>query len=158
MSGDDKKVKHLQENKKVVESFIELAWNKGRFNLARNLVRRDFKYHASLVNQTFGYDTAMQVIQMIRQSMDDFEVILEEIVAEGDKVVTQSSFCGVLVKPMLGFKPTPNVVNLTAMSFWEMKKGEVQSVSTLLDTAELMRQMPHETKDLTVDMTDLTSK
>lgn len=147
--------KSLDENKKVAEQFIELTWNQGRFNLARNLVRRDFNYHVSLMNQTFGYDMAAQVIQMIRNSMEDFEVMVEDVIAEGDRVVTQSSFCGTLVKPMFGFQPSKNVVTFAAVSFWQIKKGQIQSLSTLLDTAELMRQMHHEGKELELDLAEL---
>ncbi len=155
MSSEHDKNKSLEENKKIAEKFIELTWNQGRFNLARNLVRRDFKYHASLLNQTFEYDMAAQIIQMVRHSMEDFEVMVEDIVAEGDKVVTQSSFCGTLVKPMFGFQPSTNVVTFAAVSFWQFKKGQIQSLSTLLDTAELMRQMHHEGKDLELDLAEL---
>lgn len=157
MSNEINNNKCLEENKKLVEKFIELTWNQGRFNLARNLVRRDFNYQVSLLNRTFGYDLAAQVIQMIRNSMEDFEVMVEDVIAEGDKVVTQSSFCGTLVKPMFGFQPSKNVVTFSAVSFWQIKKGQVQSLNTLLDTAELMRQMHHETKDLELDLAELES-
>lgn len=155
MSSDINNNKRLEENRKSVEKFIELTWNQGRFNLARNLVRRDFNYYVSLMNQTFGYDVAAQVIRTIRNSMEDFEVVTEDIVAEGDKVVTQSSFCGTLVKPMFGFQPNSNVVTFAAVSFWQFKKGQIQSLSTLLDTAELMRQMHHEGKELELDFVEL---
>ena len=155
MSSEINNNKCLEENKKLAEKFIGLTWNQGRFNLARNLVRRDFHYHISLMNQTYGYDMAAQVIQMIRNSMEDFEVTVEEVIAEGDKVVTQSSFCGTLVKPMFGFQPSKNVVTFAAVSFWQFKKGQVQNLSTLLDTAELMRQMHHEGKGLELDLTAL---
>jgi len=155
MSSEIDNKNSLEENKKLATKFIELTWNQGRFNLARNLVRRDFNYHASLLNQTFGYDMAAQVIQMVRHSMEDFEVMIEDVIAEGDRVVTQSSFCGTLVKPMFGFQPSSNVVTFAAVSFWKIKKGQVQSLSTLLDTAELMRQMHHEGKDLKLDLAEL---
>jgi len=147
--------KSLEENKKLVEKFIELTWNQGHFNLARNLVRRDFKYHASLLNQTFEYEMAAQIMQHVRSSMEDFEVMTEEVIAEDDRVVTQSSFCGTLIKPMFGFKPSSNVVTFAAVSFWKIKKGQVQSLSTLLDTAELMRQMHHEGEHLELDLAEL---
>lgn len=155
MNDKNNKNNSLEENKALAEKFIELTWNKGRFNLAGHLVRRDFKYHISLLNQTFEYDLAVKIIQMIRSSMEDFEVSLEDIIAEGDKVVTQSSFCGTLIKPMLGFKPSSNIVTFSAVSFWQMKKGKVQSLSTLLDTAELMRQMTHESNDFELDIEEL---
>ncbi len=155
MSSDIDKNNGLDQNKKLVENFIEFTWNQGRFHLAKNFVRRDFKYHVSLLNQTFEYDMAALVIQNVRNSMDDFEVMLEEIVAEGDRVVTQSSFCGTLVKPMFGFTPSSNVVTFSAVSFWQIKKGQIQSLNTLLDTAELVRQMNHESKNLELDMSAL---
>ncbi|NRA23481.1 MAG: ester cyclase [Oleispira sp.] len=155
MSSEIDKNNYLAQNKKLAEQFIELAWNQGHFNLARNLVRRDFKYQASLFNRTFEYDIAAQIIQHIRHSMDDFEVMIEEVVAEGDQVVTQSSFCGTLIKPLFGFQPSSNLVTFAAISFWKIKKGQIQSLSTLLDTAELMRQMHHEDKDLELDLTVL---
>lgn len=155
MSSETDNNKRLEENKKLAEQFIELTWNQGRFNLARNLVRRDFNYHVSLMNQTLGYDMAAQIIQMIRHSMEDFQVVVEEVIAEGDSVVTQSSFCGTLVRPMFGFQPSSNVVTFAAVSFWKFKKGQVLSLSTLLDTAELMRQMHHEGKELEIDLAEL---
>ncbi|MGK0247374.1 MAG: steroid delta-isomerase-like uncharacterized protein [Oleispira sp.] len=145
----------LEQNKKLVERFIEFTWNQGRFHLARNFVRRDFKYNLSLFSQTFEYDKASLVIQLVRNSMDDFEVMLEDVVAEGDRIVTQSLFCGTLVKPLFGFIPSANVVTFSAVSFWEIKKGQIYSLNTLLDVGELMRQMNHENKSLELDLTAL---
>lgn len=152
MNDVNNKNNSLEENKILAQRFIELTWNKGRFNLAEQMVRRDFTYHVSAINQTLEYEAAMKIIEMIRSSMEDFEVSLEESVAEGDKVVTQSSFCGTLIKPILGFLPSSNIVTFSAVSFWQMKKGKVQSISTLLDTAELMRQVKHEGSNLEFDV------
>lgn len=157
MSSEIEKNNNLENNKHLVEKFIELTWNQGRFNLARNLVRRDFNYHANLVNRTLDYDMTALLIQQIRQSMEDFEVIIEDVVAEGGKVITQSLFCGTLIKPMFGFQPTKNVVNFAAVSFWEIKKGHIHSLNTILDTAELTRQMNYEGKRLELDLTGLES-
>lgn len=155
MSELNNKNNNLEQNKKLVETFISLTWNQGRFNLAKSLIRRDFKYHVSSLNQTFDYDIAALIMGNIRSSMEDFEVMIEDIVAEGDRVVTQSSFCGTLVKPMFGFSPSANIITFSAISFWKIKKGHVQELSTLLDTAELMRQMQHENKSLELDFAKL---
>jgi steroid delta-isomerase-like uncharacterized protein len=155
MPSDTDKNNSLEQNKKLVEKFIEFTWNQGRFHLARNFVRRDFKYNLSLFNQTLEYDSAALVMQNVRNSMDDFEVMLEDVVAEGDRIVTQSLFCGTLVKPMFGFVPSANVVTFSAVSFWEIKKGQIHSLNTLLDITELMRQMNHENKSLELDLTAL---
>ena len=155
MSNENDNNKRLEENKKLAEKFIELTWNKGRFNLAGKMVRRDFTYHVSLMNQTSCYDGAAKVIQTIRDSMEDFEVMVESAVAEDDQVVTQSSFCGTLAKPMFGFQPSDKVVTFAAVSFWQFKSGKLQSLHTLLDLAELIRQMRHEGKNLELNIAEL---
>ncbi|MGK0404704.1 MAG: putative ester cyclase [Oleispira sp.] len=79
------------------------------------------------------------VMQNVRHSMADFEIVLGDIVAEGDHIVTQSLFFGTLVKPMFGCMPSANVVTFSAVSFWEIKKGQIHSLNTLLDIAALVR-------------------
>ena len=155
MSNENDNNKRLVKNKKLAEKFIELTWNQGKFNLAGSMVRRDFTYHLSLVNQTLSYDIAVQVIQTVREAMDDFEVMVEESIAEGNRVVTQSSFYGTLIKPIFGFSPSDKVVTFTTVSFWQFKKGQLQSLNTLLDIAELMNQVRREEKNLELDIAEL---
>jgi len=155
MSNENDNNKRLEENKRLAEKFIELTWNQGKFHLAGSMVRRDFKYHVSLVDQTLNYDIAVQVIRTVREAMDDFEVMVEESIAEGNRVVTQSSFYGTLVKPIFGFLPSDKVVTFTTVSFWQFRKGQLQSLNTLLDVAELMRQMRREGKNLELNISEL---
>jgi predicted ester cyclase len=54
--------------------------------------------------------------------MDDLDVMLKNVVAEGDRIVTQSLFCGTLIKPIFDFISNANVVKFSAVSFWEIKR------------------------------------
>jgi hypothetical protein len=56
---------------------------------------------------------------------------------------------------MFGFQPSDKVVTFAAVSFWQFKKGQLQSLNTLLDLSELMRQMSHEGKTLELDLSEL---
>jgi steroid delta-isomerase-like uncharacterized protein len=155
MSNENDNNKDVEENKNLAKKFIELTWNQGRFNIAGSMVRRDFGYTLSLMNQTSSYDGLVKVIQTIRDSMEDFEVMIESCIAESDQVVTQSSFCGALIKPMLGFQPSDKVVTFAAVSFWQFKKGRLQSLHTQLDLADLIRQMRNEGKNLELNISEL---
>ena len=131
----------LDSNKKLVHNFVELTWNQGRFNLARSLVARDFTYYASMVNMPLGLDGMETLIQTIRNSMDDFSIGVEEVVCEGNLVVTQSTFSGTLVRPLMGFEPVDKVIALHAATFWQVRHGMIQSGNSLLDTADLFHQV-----------------
>jgi predicted ester cyclase len=87
--------------------------------------------------------------------MDNFDVMLRDVVAEGDRIVTQSLFCGTLIKPIFGFISSANVVTFSAVSFWEIKKGQIHSQNTLLDIVEMMRQMNYANKSLELDLSAL---
>ena len=75
------------------------------------------------------------LIQQIRTAMEDFTIAVEEIVCEGNQVVTQSTFSGTLVQPLLGFEPVDKMIVLQAATFWKIRHGQIQSGISLLDTA-----------------------
>lgn len=131
----------VENNKKLVRNFIELTWNQGRFNLARSLLARDFTYYASMINVPMDIERMGGLIAKIRDCMDDFSISVEDIVCEGNLVVTQSTFGGTLVKPLMGFQPVDKMVALHAATFWEVKNGQIHSGNSLLDTGDLFLQV-----------------
>ena len=66
---------------------------------------------------------------------------IEEIMAEGDRVITISTFSGSFQKPLFGFPPNNKVIGFSAVSTWEIRRGRVCSQNTLVDLAGLQRQM-----------------
>jgi steroid delta-isomerase-like uncharacterized protein len=130
----------LENNKKLICQFIELTWNQAHFNLARSLVAPEFTYHASMINQPMTLEGMSTLVNIIRDAMEDFTISVDEVVAEGNLVVTQSTFAGTLVKPLMGFEPTDRMVALSAATFWKFRQGVVQSGNSILDTADLVHQ------------------
>jgi len=130
-----------ESNKKLINNFIELTWNQGRFHLARSLLSRDFTYYASTIDGPMGIEAMEALIAQIRTCMDDFSISVEDVVAEGNLVVTQSTFSGTLVKPMMGFYPVDKMVALHAATFWKIRHGQIVEGNSLLDTADLFQQV-----------------
>jgi steroid delta-isomerase-like uncharacterized protein len=130
----------LEDNKRVVRQFIELTWNQGRHHLAGNLASSQFTYQASMIETPMGLLAMGELIDSIRHVMADFAVLVDDMIAEGNQVVSQSTFTGSLRQPFMGFEPTDRIVALNAVTFWTVRRGVVQSAHSLLDTAELMHQ------------------
>ena len=130
----------LENNKKLIRQFIELTWNQGRFNLAKSLAAPEFTYHASMIDTPMTLENMGVVVGTIRDAFDDFTIAVDELIAEGNQVVSQSTFSGTLTKPFMGFEPTDRVLALNAVSFWKVRQGVIQSGHSLLDTADLMHQ------------------
>jgi steroid delta-isomerase-like uncharacterized protein len=128
-------------NKRLVRHFIDLTWNQGRYNIAKSLLRRDFTYQASMIDEPMNFDGMVTLINSIKAAMEDFSVSVEEILAEGDRVVTQSTFSGTLMRPLLGFAPSDRLLSLTAVTFWSIAHGRIVDAQSQLDIAELTRHI-----------------
>jgi len=130
-----------ERHKRLVKNFIELTWNQGHFNLAKSLLARDFNYHASMVDMPMDLNGMETLITTVRDAMDDFYISVEEVLCQGNLVVTQSTFGGTLSKPLMGFEPVDKMIALNAATFWEIRHNTIVSGNSLLDTADLFKQV-----------------
>jgi predicted ester cyclase len=49
--------------------------------------------------------------------MPDVQVVIEECIAEGNKVMTWSTLIGTIQKPAFGYPPSDKVVSISVMAF-----------------------------------------
>ncbi|QNH07693.1 ester cyclase [Pseudomonas sp. B11D7D] len=132
----------LDDRKKVVCQHIDLTWNKGRLALAEQLHSRDFLYKSSFIGRPLGSAGFSQMVQDIRHAMPDLQIVIEECVAEGYKVVTWSTLIGTIQKPALGYPPSDKVLSISAMAFWTLNPGnEIQEICTMFDMESFRAQL-----------------
>ena len=82
------------ENKALIEKHIDLSWNKGKYGLLQQIVAKGFRYQTTFKDDFKGFNDYVEYVEDIRRSVPDLEVTIEEIMAEEDKVITFSTFCG----------------------------------------------------------------
>jgi len=139
----------LDDRKKVVCQHIDLAWNKGRLALAEQLHSRDFLYKSSFVGRPLDSAGFARIVQDIRSAMPDLQVVVEECIAEGYKVVTWSTLIGTIQKPALGYPPSDKVLSISAMALWTLTPGnEIQEICTMFDMESFRAQLGLQTRPL----------
>jgi|SRR3990167_616506 len=137
----------LDDRKKLVRQHIDLSWNKGYLALVEQLHSKDFLYKSSFVGHPLGSAAFVQMIQDIRQAMPDLQVVIEECIAEGAKVVTWSTLIGTIEKPALGYPPSDKVLSISAMAFWTLSpSNEIQEICTVFDMESFRSQLGLETR------------
>ncbi|WP_447593036.1 ketosteroid isomerase-related protein [Aquipseudomonas campi] len=137
----------LDEMKKRVRQHIDLTWNKGRMSLAEQLHTSDFLYKSAFIGHPLGSAGFSNLVQEIRTAMPDLEVVLEECIAEGFKVVTWSTLIGTIQKPALGYPPSDKILSISAMAFWTLTPaGEIQEICTMFDMESFRAQLGLETR------------
>lgn len=132
----------LDDRKKLVRHHIDLAWNKGRMALVEQLHSKDFLYKSSFVGRPLTGPGFVQMVQDIRQAMPDLQVVIEECIAEGNKVVTWSTLIGTIQKPALGYPPSDKILSISAMAFWTFNPAnEIQEICTMFDMESFRAQL-----------------
>ncbi|MDK2779491.1 MAG: ester cyclase [Pseudomonadota bacterium] len=128
-------------NKQLVKHAVQLSWNTGRFNLLKHLICPDFVYHTSFAEGFMDFDGFAAYISKIRHAIPDLEVSIEEIMAEGDKVISVSTFSGTFEHEVFGYQPNQRIISFGGVSTWTIRRGKIASQNTLVDISELQRQL-----------------
>ncbi|WP_312679803.1 ketosteroid isomerase-related protein [Stutzerimonas nitrititolerans] len=137
----------LERNKKLTRKHIDLTWNRGHMALAEQLHSKDFLYKSSFVGRPLGSAGFLAMIEEIRTAMPDLEVVVEECLAEADKVVTWSTLIGTIQKPALGYSPSDKVLSISAMAFWTLTPtGQVREICTMFDMESFRAQLGMDTR------------
>lgn len=129
------------ENKALVEKHIDLSWNKGKYGLLQKIVGKNFQYQTTFTDGFRDFEGYVQYVEDIRTAVPDLEVIIEEIMAEDNKVITFSTFCGSFNKPLFGMPANEKVIAFSAASVWIIHRGKIIEQTTMVDLAGLQKQL-----------------
>jgi len=115
--------------------------------LAEQLHSKDFLYKSSFVGRPLGSAGFLAMVEEIRTAMPDLEVVVEECLAEADKVVTWSTLIGTIQKPALGYSPSDKVLSISAMAFWTLTPtGQIREICTMFDMESFRAQLGMDTR------------
>ena len=78
----------LEQNKVVVKRYWDGKWNKRRPSILDELQTPDVVYHSPTLSIN-GIEEYKQAYSSYRFAFQDTEIVVEDIVAEDDKVVTR---------------------------------------------------------------------
>lgn len=130
----------LEENKNIVSSHLDLAWNQGDFDALEPHIASGFFYKTSFSEDFMDKNGYFGFISQMRTAVPDLRVELEEVLAEGNRVMSYVSFIGTVEHDLFDIKPSDRIITFPAISLWEMRKGSITNLNTMLDMFSLQRQ------------------
>ena len=131
-----------EERKRRVRQHIDLSWSKGRLALAEQLQSRYFNYKSSFITQPVNSEGFKLIVREVRQAMPDLEVIVDECISEGNRVVTSSTLFGTLQKAVFGRAPNGKILTVAAMSIWTLNpSGDIDELNTLFNLESARKQL-----------------
>jgi steroid delta-isomerase-like uncharacterized protein len=129
------------ENKAVIAAFIEDVINQGRLERANDLVAVDFVELDPLPGQQQGREGLKDVIGGLRMSFPDMHWVVDEMIAEDDKVVTRFTWTGMQHGAFLGIPATGRSVTVKGVVIDQLASGKMVKSRILMDTMSMMQQL-----------------
>ena len=131
----------LERNKEVVLKNHAEVWSKGNLDIVEGLYTPDFVCHFIIGPEWRGYEGIREAVSSHRTSFPDWTEHVEDIVAEGDRVVTRFRSRGTQKGEFNGIPPTGRTVEIYEVAIFRIENGRIAEQWGFPDVMGLMQQL-----------------
>ena len=130
-----------EQNKALVRR-LEEVFNRGNISLVDELFAPDFVEHEELPpGIPPGREAVKQLTTMFRSAFPDFKATIDDIVAEGDKVVIRQTWSGTHKGEFMGVPPTGKSVSFGVIDIVRIAGGKLVEHWGQMDMMSMMQQL-----------------
>lgn len=131
-----------EENKALVRQMVEAVFNQGNLSRADEFLAPDFIEREELPpGIARGREGVKQLTGMLRSAFPDFKATIDDVVAEGDKVVIRQTWTGTHQGEFMGVPPTGKSVSFQVIDIIRMAGGKGVEHWGVMDSMGLMQQL-----------------
>ena len=131
----------MTDNKTIIKMFVEEVINQGKLDRGDDLVVADFVELDPLPGQQQGREGLKEVIGQMRTAFPDMHWVLEEMIAESDKVASRFTWTGTHRGQFLGIPATGRSVTVKGVVIDRLVEGRMADSRILMDTLSMMQQL-----------------
>jgi predicted ester cyclase len=131
----------VEENKKLVHRYYDEMWNRWDFTVANEIINEAIVFRGSLGVTTKGRDGFKQYMSTVRAAFPDFHNVIEDLIAEGDKVVALLTYTGTHQVMLFSIAPTGRHVQYSGTAIFRIEANQIVSGWVMGDTLGLLQQL-----------------
>jgi steroid delta-isomerase-like uncharacterized protein len=132
----------IEENKTAARRIPEAIFNRGDLAVADEVVATDYIEHFSLPSGfPSGRAGLKQFVQAIRAAFPDFHYTVDEVIAEGDKVVLRVTASGTQRGEFSGMPATGKSATWSEMHIARMANGQLVEHWAVQDQLGMLQQL-----------------
>ena len=134
-----------ETNKEVVKRYWNGKWNERRPEILDELQTSDVVYHGYPYKMN-GIEEYKQVYSVFASALHDTRLTIEELIAEGDKVMTRVTTSGIHKGELMGIPPTGKTVKWSQFTVFRLIDGKIAEEWEVLNELGMMQQLGFELK------------
>ncbi len=131
----------LEENKELVRQLLEDDISQGNEAVAERIIATDFFDHTNPPGMQHGLDGHKAIVRLFRAAFPDQWWHIEDLIAEGDKVVARTTMRGTHTGDFFGIPPTGRRVELPGVHIMRIANGRIAEHWGSNDDLGMMRQL-----------------
>ncbi len=130
----------VEENKALVRRLVE-AWNTRNWDVLDELMAPICVDHYALPGQKPGREGYKEAQISITNALPDIQFTLEDMIAEGDKVVVRLTLSGTHRGEFMGIVPKNKRVTVPEISIWRIVGGKFVEEWGFCDRLSFVQQL-----------------
>ena len=129
------------ENKTILRRFFEEIFNDQNLAVADEIVAVNYINHNAAPGETPGREGLKQYVAYLHSANDGIRFVIEDQVAEDEKVVTRWTATGTHTGEFAGIPATGKAFSLTAINIHRVVDGQIQEGWLEWDALGWMQQL-----------------
>ena len=129
-----------EENKAIVKRIAEEIYNIGNLDIVEEVISPNYTFHYTL-GDFKGREGFRQVVTGVRQGFPDFNMTINDMVAEGDTVAIRFTYTGTHLGESFGIPPTGKSVTMDECLFFRFENGMETDEWIYADSLALFQQL-----------------
>jgi steroid delta-isomerase-like uncharacterized protein len=131
------------ENKALARRFFDEVVNGGHLDRAAQMMAADYRHHdPGLPPEMLGSrDAYVSHFPMYTAAFPDMRVVVDDVVADGDRVAMRWTLTGTHNGNLMGIPPTGKPVNVSAITIQRIAGGTIVEGWTIFDALGMMQQI-----------------
>ncbi len=129
-------------NKSVVQRYWDGKWNERNPEILDELLTRDVINHGS--DEINGIEEYKKAYSIYLSAVGETKIIIDQLIAEGDRVMSQCRIQGINNGPLFDIPPTGNEVNVRIFTVFRLVDGKIAEEWEIMDELTMMMQLGFE--------------
>jgi steroid delta-isomerase-like uncharacterized protein len=131
-----------EQNKSLMRRYFEEAWNQGNIAVLDELVAPHFTNHSPAIpGLPPGADGLKPIFTAFRTAFPDLHFTIDDMISDGEKVVTRWTLQGTHQREFMGIPPTGKQVVVGGIEMERIVGGKIVEHWLQADNMGLMRQL-----------------
>ncbi len=131
----------VEESKTIERRYMEEVWTKGNLAAVDELVATNYVDHTPMPGASPDLQGLKQFVTVVTAAFPDWHPTIEDMIAEGDKVVVRFRGSGTHKGEFMGIPPTGKQVTMMAIAIHRIAGGKIVENWLQADMLGMMVQL-----------------